>query len=250
MSLLRENIQTLLRYAGEGFLFALYIPAFLYLWRSEREPWKRTVLLHAPLVLLVLFFLPPVTYLYRAMLDEQATYYRLLWLVPFGITIVYAGVRIFASHRRIAYLLMIVLFVTGGRIVYRSVHVTRAQNVYHLPQIVIDVCDALRADYGEGRLTAVFPPEMVHEVRQYDVDILLAFGRGEIDPSMHRFNQIHEAYVAEGPVRMRTLDRLMREQQVDYLVLHVNRNIDADPSVYGWEPVDAVGGYRIYRSTQ
>lgn len=260
MQIFADNMATFMRYAGAGFLFALYVPAMVWLLFKEKEGWKRIVLCYAPLIVLAVFFLPPATLLYRAVIGDDGANYRLLWMVPFGITITYAGIKAFAAHRRVGLFTLAVLVIISGRAVYRSVHVSRAQNAYHLPQIVIDIADRILAE-EEGRALCCFPPEMVHQVRQYDTRILLTYGRASVEPSMHLYNATYEAVAVPEKITMKEADDALESAAVTwlqdhyeeegalYLVLHKSRRIDRSPERSGWEVIDELHDYRIYRKT-
>ena len=56
------------------------------------------------------------------------------------------------------------LIVVSGKLVYSNSLFERAENIYHMPQEVVDICDAIEI---EGReVMAAFPDEFLLYVRQ------------------------------------------------------------------------------------
>ena len=89
----RECVVILQQYGGGGFYLLLYLTALGFLFVRERRRHIRIVLVMVPLILLACFLLPVTRIVFVAAFDEGDTYYRILWLIPMGMTIAYAGVR-------------------------------------------------------------------------------------------------------------------------------------------------------------
>ena len=166
------------QYCGNGFLVPLFIAALIYLLIVEKDNRKRIVIAIVPAIILIGFFIPLTRIAYVAVLDDGAdTYYRLLWLMPMGVCIAYAGCRLFSGHKRAGLVVISALIVLCGSLVYKNQYISKAQNLYHIPQAVIDICDEISPDEGEPRVRAVFPEELIHFVRQYDTNIMMPYGR-------------------------------------------------------------------------
>lgn len=245
--LLKENLHTFRAYMGSGFLLLLFLVALIYLNVTEKSVRKRILMVYVPEVLLVLFFLPFTRKLFGTVMDEGDTYYRLLWLVPMGIITCYALVRAFGSHIRVGLVAGCLLIALLGSVVYRNQNVMKAQNLYHLPQHVIDIVDVIAPAQGEQRVRAAFPSEMVHFVRQYNTDILLAFGREMVEPQWDYYHPVYQAMEKPEVIDARELIEATRAQEVTYIILHETRAIDRDLTAVGLEEIDTIAGYRIYR---
>lgn len=112
-----------------------------------------------PLSLLLLFFFPIFRKVFvRLMGGEGDTYYRVLWLIPMGIIVAYGGVKLagFLYERwgtwagGIACAAVGAVIILGGRYVYASQYMSKAQNPYHLPQTVVDICDLIAPAEGKN----------------------------------------------------------------------------------------------------
>lgn len=242
----RESLVMFQNYFGRITWIALYAVSFAYLFVREKDRMKRFLLVYAPLVTIVLFLFPLTRKVYVALMDEGATYYRVLWLVPAGATVCYAAVTLFAAHRRIALVAGCALCVLAGSPVYKSVHITPAGNLYHLPQTVIDLCDQLLPEEEDRQVYAAFPSELVHYVRQYDTRIIMPFGREMIEPVWDHWNLIYTAMEEAEVIDMEHLTELLREEGYDHLVLREDRKTSAPPSDYGFEQTGEADGYLVY----
>lgn len=251
----RESLVMAQNYFGNIFWFALYAASFVYLLVREKDRIKRILLLYVPLLVFLAFFVPPVRMVYVAVFDEGNTYYRLLWLLPFCITCAYAGVTAFAKHKRIGLVLCCAATVLAGKCVYKSIHMSRAENAYHLPQAAIDVCDLIRANAEEqgatdgdsDRILAAFPADLVHYVRQYDANLVMPFGREVVEPAWNHWNFIYSAMEETDEINMELLTNLLQVEGYRYLVLRKESGTDRDPLTYGYVRIGERGNYLVYR---
>ena len=254
----RESLVMAQNYFGNIFWFALYAASFVYLFVCEKEKTKRILLLYVPLLVFLLFFVPPVRMVYVAVFDEGNTYYRLLWLLPFTVTCAYAGVTAFAKHRRIGLVVCCVFTALAGKMVYKSVYMSRAENAYHLPQVAVDVVDLVREDAEEHdtfdlnseRILVAFPADLVHYVRQYDANLVMPFGREMVEPAWDHWNWIYDAMEEADVIDMELLTNLLQVEGYRYLVLRKGRATDRDPATWGYELIGERGNYLVYRYEQ
>lgn len=279
----RECVVILQQYGGGGFYLLLYLTALGFLFVRERRRHIRIVLVIVPLILLACFLLPVTRIVFVAAFDEGDTYYRILWLIPMGMTIAYAGVRAlsYCKKRLFCFLLMVSAILLCGKYVYRkdNPYISRAQNAYHLPQVVIELADAIRKDQAadlspsadrqqgsvpgqtegkkeEGntqempaRVRAAFPSELVYFVRQYDTNILLPFGRDMVEARWGYYDPVHEEMERQDGIVMRKLNQVLRKEDCTYLVLNNTKKIDASPEAYGYLKIGTFGDYTLYRDT-
>ncbi|WP_026509481.1 hypothetical protein [Butyrivibrio sp. LC3010] len=236
-------------YGENGFLIPLFLVSLIYLLITEKDNRKRLVIAVAPLIVLVGFFIPYTRIAYVAVLSDGGdTYYRILWLLPMGVCISYAGCKLFINHKRIGLPVVSALIILCGSIVYKNQYMVKAENVYHIPQVVIDVCDVISPGENEPRVRAVFPSEMLHFVRQYDTNILMPYGRDIIH--WDYYNAVHEVFEKPEEINAKDLLEATRQAQCRYIVMHEGRKIDVPLDKMGLELVDNVGGYNIYEDTE
>ena len=68
---------------GEGLIAVIFVLSLFYLAVTEKDRAKKVCFLYVPVVVII-FFLCPVSYRIYAKIAEGVTYYRLLWLIPVG----------------------------------------------------------------------------------------------------------------------------------------------------------------------
>lgn len=247
---MQEIISTWNAYCGSGIYPVLFLVSLCYLLVTEKNKKIRIVLLESSAVITVLFFFP----LFRKgmeLLGEADTYYRILWLLPMTVVIAYAGVKIIGKHNRIGFAVLAVVLILGGKYVYDSPHITKAQNRFKIPNVVIALCNEMMPAEDEERPLAVFPAELIYFVRQYSSEIQMPYGREMLEESWTGWSwDTHPIYeIMQAPViDVEALAPLMTQRDIQYLVL--NRNI---PTTGEFEKTDFVKiaeieAYDLYRN--
>ena len=218
-----------------------------------------------PAVMIFGFLFPVSRKLYVAVLNEGNTYYRVLWLLPVSITLAYTGCSVIyrlgkrfeKNARWISYagaLVGVAVIMLAGEYVYNSPHISKAENAYHLPQEVIDICDTIEANEGEISYNyATFPGDLVYYVRQYRTDIGLSYGRDMVEP-VWGYGIWNEAYMAiEGT------DEIKAEELVEitrrfpdearasrFIILRDSKPIDQPLDELGLTFLGQFGQYKLY----
>ena len=233
-------------------LFIMYLLSVVYIWLYEKKTWIRLVLTLCPVVILTAYFFPLTRLVYDKLLGESVTFYRVLWLVPFALTICYALVTLFASHRRIGLVVSCVLVMLCGKNVYKNDIVSKAENPYHLQQSVVDVASMMAPENEYVLVRACVPLEMIHQIRQYNVQIALVYGRNNVEPEWANrygvYNEIYELMVLPEEIDMEALNAALMEAECNYLVLNKGRKLSDSPTEFGWEIYGETAGYTVYES--
>ncbi len=246
-------------YGGAGFLTALYLAALIFLLVREREKPVRILFVYLPLFVLFLFFFPLFRKIYVRLMDGGETQYRILWIVPMAMTIARAGclattlLPMRGKHLRVKILTDRILIpaiigtaiILCGSLVYRNPLVSRAENLYHIPQSAINVADAIAPE--EGHVRAAVPTDLVHFIRQYNTDIVLAYGRDTV--AYGYYNEIYERMDHAEVIDAEGLAEILRDADVQYLVLREEKPVDRDPEEVGLILMRQVDGYLIYEVT-
>lgn len=238
-------------YMGIGLMSIFFLAAWLYLFIKEKGKMQRVLLVYVPLFLLLLYFNPLFWRIFDRM-NFAKVYFRCLWIIPFGTILAYTAVRIFGSLRGIrkqCLFLAAVFFLiaAGGRCVYESPLWRRAENPYHVPDSVVDICDAVKI---EGReVTAVFPLEMILYVRQYCPVIHMPYGREIIMNDWTPVppqSDLCDAMEAEEP-DARILGTLAREDNCVYIIISEQKRLQGNLQEQGYYLFGKIDGYVIYK---
>lgn len=217
-------LQMLQLYIGNGSLMLLFVLAIVYLWVKEKQKGIRRLFIFLPLVFLGIFLFPPLANFVRDRLGEGEVYYRLLWLLPIGTVIPYAVTKFYVSCKKkwIGYIVVCLVgiyVILGGTCVYRAPNLVRTQNLYQLPQEVIEICDEIVIPGREVK--AAFPHELVQYVRQYTPFVVMAYGYDSlVDRWMlaDSFEQEMSKEVSDAS----KLASLARERNTHFIILNKN----------------------------
>lgn len=236
-------------YVGTGLIVIYYLAAVIYLWITEKNKSIRLLLLYAPLSVLVVFFNPWIAKLIVKFADEDI-YYRLMWLVPVCITLSYAFVKLIrlfeGKKRNFAIVAAVFLIIIGGRLVYTDKDYSVAENEYHLPQEVVDICNTIIVPGRE--VMAAFPSDMLIFVRQYSAFVCMPYGWDEIkerpDYELTKLRKLIDAEMVDA-------SELANEGQMlgcHYLIVNSDHVINGSMSDYSFEKYAEVDGYTVYRN--
>jgi hypothetical protein len=150
----------------------------------------------------------------------------------------------------VAFVAVLVVVAVSGSLVYLNEYMSVAQNLYHIPQNVIDICDVIDPEEGQPRVRAAFPSELVHFVRQYDTDILLPFGREMVVTQWDYYNQVYEVMEKPEVINAEELLEATRLSGCRYIILATDRKIDKNLTTLGLKLIETVDKYNIYEDPQ
>lgn len=191
-------LEDLILYNSNSFLIPLFLVALLFLWFVERDRRIRTVLLSLSVALVAVFLCPIYAWIGQK-IDEEI-YYRVYWTLPIGLLFCYGSVRLLITIKRtmsrvLVGILLVLVICMNGKFVYTHTHYVKATNAYHVPQIVIDVAEAVRME--KYKPIAVFPAELLSYLRQYTGDIFTPYGRNILEKQWNFSNALYDAMEAE-----------------------------------------------------
>lgn len=238
-------------YMGTGLIVIWYLAATIYLLVKEKRKPVRILFVYVPLILLLIFFNPLITLVIYHYVDTEI-YYRILWLLPMTVVIAFATVEIYGrlkgKKRTVFAIAAALLVMVSGSFVYQDPLFGKAENAYHVPQSVVDICDAIEV---EGReVMAVFPSELIQYVRQYSPVVCMPYGR-EITVERWNYtteNALFDAMEAE-VIDAEALSGLAREAMCAYIILPEDKGIDGDLKDYDYETFGQIEGYVIYKDS-
>jgi hypothetical protein len=237
-------------YMGTGLILIWFLLSVVYLFLREERKQVRILFVYVPIILLLLFFNPLFSKLMANYMGDEI-YYRLLWLLPVTIVIAYTCVticgRCFGRKRWLFGLLALAIIMVSGKYIYSNSYFKKAENLYHVPDSVVHICDAIEIPGRE--VTAVFPLDMVQYVRQYSPVVCMPYGREIIVESWNEWaiqNELCDAMEAE-TVRAEVLGELAREEGCIYIVVAESKDIQGSLTDAGYEVFLETDGYVVYK---
>ena len=234
-------------FGGTGYYTILFVLSLIYLGFSEEDKRVKTILVYIPAIMLLLFFIPVFYMLYNQL--DNGTYYRILWLMPMTVVIAYAGCKMIGHHIRLGVIIGCVVLAISGTYVYASQHISKAENLYHLPQETIEICDMIKPAEGEERVWALVPAEQVHFIRQYTTEIQLPFGRENLVVTWNGENHPLYTLLQQEVIPVDELSELSIEYFCNYIVLLKTMEVEGDLEEYGIKLIGETENYLVYRNT-
>lgn len=242
-----NEVVTLFReYMGTGLIIGWFLISVGYLLLKEQRKHIRILFLYVPVILLLLFFNPLFAKIVYSFVGDEI-YYRILWLMPVTVVVAYAMIHLYGSLKgrlRVGFVLLgAVLIVLSGSYIYQNPYFKKAENLYHMPQSVVEICDAIQV---EGReVTAVFPLELLQYVRQYSPVVCMPYGR---EITVERWFNEHELFdVMESEViDAGQLAGLAREELCHYIILAEEKELSGRLEDYDFKLFGRMAGYVVY----
>lgn len=237
-------------YMGTGLIVIWFLVCLIYLFLKEETKRIRVLFVYVPVVLLLFFFNPFFASLLTGYMGDEI-YYRILWLLPITAVIGYACVTfagMLGGRKKNCFVIALVLLtIVSGKYIYNNTFFGRAENLYHVPDSVVHICDAIEIPGRE--VTAVFPLELVQYVRQYSPVVCMPYGREILVENWNEWPvqsdlcDVMEADIIEA----RELGRLAREESCIYIVLPEEKELRGSLQDAGYEYFARMDGYVIYK---
>ena len=232
--------------SGSGMLLALYVCAVIFLFFTEKETYKRILLVYLPAFWIGVLLLP-ITYKVIAEVIDAEVYYRFFWMLPVTLVIAYTSVQVYhlyqGKYRALLAIGLVMVIMLSGDFVYNNWRYSKAENEYHVPQEVVELCDLMHVDGRE--VLALFPEELMQYVRQYDSTICLPYGRNVLVDEWrinHPLHDIMEATVVDCNI----LSEMAVQYRCAYVVLREESQTVGDITLKGYVLKDTVSGYCVY----
>lgn len=231
-------------YDGTGYYCIIFVASLFYLWFSEEDKNLKCILVIVPIIIQILFFVPYFYMAYNAL--DEGTYYRILWLLPMTLVTAYAGCRIVGKYTKVGLAVISIILMISGTCVYLNSNVSRAENLYHIPQECVEICDMIMPSEGSERIWAAFPIDYVHYVRQYTTSIQLPFGRDSIVESWKKYdNSLYNMY-AGSAMNADELSKCATDYYCNYVILEKVREVNGSLADAGLTLYGETDNYLIY----
>lgn len=239
-------MEDIISYNGKSLLLLLFVIGLLLLLFLEKKGSFRTILVYLSIVMMLLFLNPLYAWL-GTKVDEEI-YYRVLWTLPVGLVVCYATVKAFERTagkwaKAIVLLLSVSVIILNGDFVYRKTLHFKSTNPYHMPQVVLNIGDALSMEKYQP--TVVMPAELLPFIKQYQGDLRMPYGRNILETSWSFSHDLFDVMEA-GEYDIAQITKYARECQCFFVVLSSIKNQVGNMEDYDYTFIDFVDGYYIY----
>lgn len=239
-------IEDIILYNNNRFLILLFLVALIFLRITERDKRIKTVLVYFVTAITVVFCCP--LYAWIGMKVDAEIYYRVFWSIPIGILVCYSAVRAISHFKkRISRVLVCILTVLvicmNGKFYFTNTLHFKAVNAYHMPQVVIDVADALKME--KYKPIAAIPAELLPFIRQYSADIFTPYGRNIVETQWNFSNALYDAMEAQ-EYDAQEIAQCARDEHCTYVVLSSIKSMEGSMEEQNYIYKGLVSGYYIY----
>lgn len=231
-------------YTGNGMYMALYFITLLFLAFYVREKKIRdAVLLPSLLMLLGIYIGIPFVHNFIFPVYDDEIRGRFFWILM-APAVAALGLTLFVKYlnsqkKRIiaVFAIMPIIFFSGIFKLSDSMY-RPAENLYRLPQTILDLSDAALAEEEEPKL--IVPYEIAHGFRQYSTRIRLLYGEdatyGRISPTDPEIIEVCDQMATSTP-DLNYIKEIAAKNSVDYIVF------DSVYHVFGEGQSLNIGGY-------
>jgi hypothetical protein len=241
-------VEDIVLYNNKSFLILIFVVALAFLWRYEKDKNIKVVLVYLTVALAVTFVCP--LYAMIGMKIDEDVYYRVLWALPMGVIVCYSTVRLMMRFKgivakAIVFLIAIIVICINGDLVYTNTIHFKSVNAYHMPQVVIDVADAVKLDAYKPAV--VFPAELLPFIRQYSAEFYTPYGRNILEPSWTFYSELYDAMEGDSDAYdIPEVSRCAKNEHCAIVVLSSIKKMNGSMEDEGYFLLDFVDGYYIY----
>ena len=224
----------------------LWAYMFVHFYFHEKETYKRILLIYLPFFWIAVLLLP-VTYRVIATVIDEELYYRFFWMLPMTLVIAYTLVQLYhlyaGKYKKLLVVLLVLVLMASGNFLYNNWRYSKAENEYHVPQNVVDICDLIHTDGRE--VMALFPMELMQYVRQYDGTICMPYGRNilvgdwDIFHTLYFMFEIHETDAE-------AIAKEAANNECSYIVAKEGKLALDEVKESGYELLDTLHGYDVF----
>lgn len=243
-----ENIEIIknnfLDFKGSGMYIALFLVAIVYLYLKEENKSLRNFFIYTPLIILAIT-LNPLFHKIAGKILTSGIYWRVFWMLPLGITISYASVKVIANlkdkmEKIIVAISIITIIMISGKFIYTPNNYKKVGNLYKLPDedvLVAYIIGADNADYKK----AIVPPDLTAHIRQVDSNIKLSYDR---EPKSY---DNHPIVLAVSTGNVKGIIKIAEEEECNYVVFEKAVTLDGKMEDYGFSILSETNKYVIYK---
>lgn len=251
--------ETYLQYNGMAMHMGLFLAMLLFLHvfhKTETERVNAYFLSGYAGLFFLIFFCPLTAKIIMDYCIGAGVYWRMFWILPISVVVAYAfaaSLRETARWKRAALItgMALVIMVTGSA-VYTSENFTEAQNIYKLPQEVLDVCQIINEDAHENDIDekkVIVVNELLSYIRQYDGSIQMPYGRDALKGERLANKNSKKIFklMCESQIDWQSLAKSAKKGAYNYLIYYRDETVEKELQDLGYKRIGEGGAYFVYR---
>lgn len=252
-------------YQGSCAYILLFIAGVLYvLLKGTKE--EKNIFMPCTIAMLLTVYNPLAPVVIDKFFDISSEYYRLFWITPVIVLVPFVASKLLDGKKDTgektqssAIVLMIAIAVLAGNYVYTQ-GIPFAQNVYKVPDELIEVSDIIHSDCDGEYPKAFFEYEYNMQIRQYDPKMLLTIDREDyiyavnysytddmIADEVRPTNRILAVLVRNQNVDRDDFIRALEDTKTEYIVLTKGHHMTGYILEAGLRPVEDTATHCVYK---
>ena len=160
-------------------ILGIFFISLIFIAIYEKEKNIKILLLYFSLLFTAIYFFPPIAIFLLSTAVDEASFYRMFWLLPIVIAIPHVLVRLESLIKlrihKVFFVFMVTLFFVL-RIESSHSLFEISENLYKMPSCLIEIIHTINEDSdvnGFEEKRALFPIDLIPYVRQYDASFIL-----------------------------------------------------------------------------
>lgn len=192
---------------------------------------------------------PPIAFVLQKIALSDV-YWRMFWvvLIPLVISLAFTYVVVEMEtfwKKSCCFTIVVLVLYFGGSNIFNNENYTKSDNLYKIPQSVIDVNNVL-CDSNESYIKIIAPDEIVLWIRIYNADIKLLYGRDFLYGYIDGPDEIYDSVNSDiWDVPMMVEHAIFND--CNYIVQPINKALTGDFSTYGFEKIGETREYIVYK---
>lgn len=245
----KQNIEvikdTFQQFKGTGMYIALFLISIIYIGIKEENKKVKRFMIYYSVITLLITLNPIFNKIVRPIFTDSV-YWRVYWIIPLGVTIAYAAVKVVDSSKgkfQKAFLIIGIgiTIVFSGQFIYTKANYAKVGNWYKLPDEHVQIAQLIGID-EEKHKKAIVPETMIAHIRQIDATIELAYRR--IPEGTYLENEIVLALYS-GSAKQIAVQA--EKHKCNYIVLKRQNPLDEDLEEYNFTIIAQTENYDIYK---
>lgn len=239
-----ENLKAAFEwYYGTGKYFLLLLFALIYLFIKEDSNNKKAFLVGYSCLAIFIIINPIFMKIVSPFVDDTV-YNRLLWVIPSGVIISYAGVLVVKNISKlpkkiIVFCALVITIVFSGQFVYSKANFVKTENIYKIPDEYLEVSKIV-GDIPIYPRKVMVSTDLIEYIRLVAPNVLTVYPRR---PDGYKDYPIVDFYEA-GDVK--TLTMLCKENDVNIIVYDRSILLTISPKYFGYDYYTSTDKYDIY----
>ena len=142
------------------------------------------------------------------------------------------------KKKLIVTLVLFLIIGCAGRNMYINNHFSKPENVYKIPEEMIEICEIIKNNCSEAYVASVYPVYIW--IRQYDATIGLRFGKNGGELELRDLVQASERDYEYLHIKL-------TEEECNILIIKLADIVPSELEMYGFEFIDCTVQYAVYR---